>query len=191
MGADSGGSAWGPALPWMRTEVWRRLSRRTVQGQVGLPEAPRGPCLVLLVERGPLDTERPAGAEGGLGSVFTPRSYDCIHCAEEDGHPVGYPPPGTCSQAGCPWGKGQGWGGRAVKKRIPGHLPCLFMVVPGVRRWWKWRVTALEVVTWGWGTEGYSGEWHDGSGRWTEAQGGVGKWINGECGHVRPGVGEG
>lgn len=49
----------------------------------------------------------------------------------------------------------------------------------------------LEVVTWGWGTEGYSGEWHDDSGRWTERPKGGGKWINGECGHVRPGVGEG
>lgn len=48
----------------------------------------------------------------------------------------------------------------------------------------------LEVVTWGWGLGSYSGEWHDDSGRWTEAQGG-GKWINGECGHVRPRGGEG
>lgn len=52
----------GPALPWRGTEVWRGVSRRTVQGQVGLVEAPRVPALCCSW-RGHRWTWRPTGAE--------------------------------------------------------------------------------------------------------------------------------
>ena len=112
-----------------------------MQGQVGLREAPKVPALCCSWS-GDHWTERPAGAEGAWAQSSPHGGYDCVHCAEEDGRPRRVPAPqAPAPRRGVRGVRAQGWGGTGCG-RVPGHLPCLFMVVPGVRRWWKWRVTA-------------------------------------------------
>ena len=105
----------------------------------------QGPCLVLLVER----EQRGPGLSLHLMEVMTASTLQ-----RRMGVHVGYLPP----QAGSPWGKAGRDGERGAVAMPQGSC--------AVSSWWSLvldggrggRSQPLEVVTWGRGTEGYSGE---------------------------------